>query len=493
MLHPDFWPLLGELLAVGLATALVLAAMRWALGVHDAHRRELAEIEAERAIEVARWQASHPLPPHTHSPSVSLTYAPHTRTHNEAGELLPGDTAQAGEAELPGALDLSGIAHTPTKDAILLGLAPGGERITVPASRLVHVALAGATGSGKTNTSRLLLAQLLASGVRCLVANPHYTSYDAASNEDWRPITSRLHLAPARTAQDIRALLHWLAVEELNERLKRREAEQIPGKPLVLFLDELPVIVNEVEGAIELLSKLLRQGRALGLYVAGASQDFLVKTLGGGSGIRDAYRTACYSGGDVVSASALLDMSRRDINAVEGELGGGRVLLRSHATTPARLVRVPYVSNEALYKLLPDDLHQQAPAMPRVYPADGSGQQRDTVQCETVQPTDGIQCETVQQATPAETAPEVGSASAAHEAAYVAPARNKPASVEAERALALFLAGKSTTQITEELRGVNSRQGSKYRQAADEVHELIRTALAARGLSPALAEREASA
>jgi hypothetical protein len=131
--------------------------------------------------------------------------------------------------------------------------------------------------------------------------------------------------------------------------------------------------------------------------------------------------------------------------------------------------------------------------MPRVYPADGSGQQRDTVQCETVQPTDGIQCETVQQATPAETAPEVGSASAAHEAAYVAPARNKPASVEAERALALFLAGKSTTQITEELRGVNSRQGSKYRQAADEVHELIRTALAARGLSPALAEREASA
>jgi hypothetical protein len=331
---------------------------------------------------------------------------------------------------------LSAIAHTPHKDAILLGLASGGERIAVPAGKLVHVALAGATGSGKTNSSRLLLAQLLATGVRCCVANPHYTSYDAAGNEDWRPITSRLHRAPARTERDISALLHWLAVEELAQRLERREREQHPGAPIVLFLDELPVIANEVKDAVQMLSKLLRQGRALGLFVAGASQDFLVKTLGGSSGVRDCYRTAAYSGGDLVGAVSLLDMPRKDIAAVEGELGQGVVLLRSAATTPATLVRVPYVSNEALYRLLPDDLHEQAPQMPRIHQAAHTG------------------------AAAVDSMPDSGAGAAQPVHAATAPASQIPASVEAERGLALFLGGKTTSEITRELRNVKSNQTS---------------------------------
>jgi hypothetical protein len=246
--------------------------------------------------------------------------------------------------------------------------------------------------------------------------------------------------------------------------------------PIVLFLDELPVIAQEVADAVPMLSKLLRQGRALRLYAVGASQDFLVKTLGGGSGVRDCYRTAVYSGGDVVSAASLLDMGRKDIQAVEGELGGGVVLLRSTATTPARLVRVPYVSNEALYRLLPD-----------------TSQQSSSVQSGTVQPrattTPGIR----DTATPAVCMPDSGQMFAEDTPAYEAAPRAKPASVEAERALALLISGKSTTEIVLELRGIRSNQGSRYRQAADDIHELLRAALAARGLSPALAEREVSA
>jgi hypothetical protein len=248
----------------------------------------------------------------------------------------------------------------------------------------------------------------------------------------------------------------------------------------VLFIDELPVVAADVEGAVPLLTKLLRQGRALGLFVAGASQDFLVKTLGGGSGVRDCYRTACYSGGDVVSAASLLDMPRKEITTVEGELGGGAVLLRSAASTPARLVRVPYVGNEALYKMLPDDLHQRAASMPRVNPA--ARQQHDSIQYDTGHAS-----------TPAADRPDIGQFDAEQAAAASAPARGKPVSVEAERALALLMAGKSTTEITEELRGVTSRQGGKYRQAANEIHELLREALAAHGVAPEMLEREASA
>jgi hypothetical protein len=463
---------LATLAALGTGAAGV--RYLWRIASNEDRKREL---EAYTRVSIARATHQHALPPQTLH--LNSHYAPHTRTTSAAPvEVLPGDTAHEPEPEpaLPGTMDLLTLNHTPDKNSILLGVAPGGQLISVSANKLVHVALAGSTGSGKTNTSRLLLAQLLASGVRCLVANPHHTDYDAASGEDWQPITSRLHLAPARTERDIGAMLHWLAVEEMSKRLERREAKQHPGVPIVLFLDELPVIAADVEGAVPLLTKLLRQGRALGLFVAGASQDFLVKTLGGGSGVRDCYRTACYSGGDVVSAASLLDMPRKDINAVEGALGGGAVLLRSAATTPARLVRVPYVSNEALYRLLPDDLHQHAPSMPRVNPEEHlqtNGKQHDTVHASTMQ--------------------DIGKVDAEQAAAASAPARGKPVSVEAERALSLLMAGKSTTEITEELRGVNSRQGSKYRQAANEIHELLREALAAHGVAPDMLEREVSA
>jgi hypothetical protein len=464
-----------EALATLAALASGAAATRYLWRLASGAATEAERLHAQVLIEQARHQ--HALPPQ--NLHLSSNYAPRG-AGGAPVEVRPGDTAQSPEHALPGAMDLLTLNHIPDKHNILLGVAPGGKKVTVSANQLVHVALAGSTGSGKTNTSRLLLAQLLASGVRCLVANPHHTDFDAASGEDWQPISSRLHLAPARTERDIGALLNWLAVEELSKRLERREAKRHPGAPMVLFLDELPVIAADVEGAVPLLTKLLRQGRALGLFVAGASQDFLVKTLGGGSGVRDCYRTACYSGGDVVSAASLLDMPRKDITTFEGELGGGVVLLRSAATTPASLVRVPYVSNEALYRLLPDNLHQQAASMPRVNPA--AHQQHGSIQCDSAHAS-----------TPAADRPDIGQFDAEQAAAASAPARGKPVSVEAERALSLLMAGQNTSQITEALRGVNSRQGGRYRQAANEIHELLREALAAHGVAPDTLEREVSA
>jgi hypothetical protein len=86
------------------------------------------------------------------------------------------------------------------------------------------------------------------------------------------------------------------------------------------------------------------------LLTVGASQSMLIKEIGGSSTLRDQYRTAFYVGGDRKSAAAMLDMPERDID--DGPLGKGVVLLRSKATAPARLVRVPLVSNASLYRLL---------------------------------------------------------------------------------------------------------------------------------------------
>jgi hypothetical protein len=144
--------------------------------------------------------------------------------------------------------------------------------------------------------------------------------------------------------------LTWLLEQELPVRLKRLQDGVAVGHPLVLALDELPMMVDMVPKVTERVGKLLRMGRHARIYTAGASQDFLIKTLGGSSGIRDCYRTAYYSGGDILSAAPLLDLKQREI--AEGQLGQGVVYLRSSSTTPAQLVRVPYASNEAVYRLL---------------------------------------------------------------------------------------------------------------------------------------------
>ena len=89
--------------------------------------------------------------------------------------------------------------------------------------------------------------------------------------------------------------------------------------------------------------------------MVGASQDFLVKTLGGSSSVRDCYRTAFYVGGDRRSAAALLDIPERQID--DGPLGAGVAMLRNIATGPARMVRVPLASNAGVALLMGECYH----------------------------------------------------------------------------------------------------------------------------------------
>src|SRR5262249_3565228 len=98
------------------------------------------------------------------------------------------------------------------------------------------------------------------------------------------------------------------------------------------------------------LGRLLREGRKVHLLTVGASQSMLIKEVGGSSALRDQYRTAAYVGGDKKSAAAILDVPERAID--DSPLGKGVILLRSEATRPAALVRVPLVSNEAIAQLL---------------------------------------------------------------------------------------------------------------------------------------------
>jgi len=376
-------------------------------------------------------------------------------TYHDAHQITSAPMVQLPElasapAQLPAALDLSAIAYTPTRDHILLGLDEIGQ-ITVGVQDLCNVALLGATGGGKSNLLRLILPQLQKIGASVILADPHFAPIDPENGDDWRPIADRLIQAPARSAAEIDQALSFMT-DELARRLERRNKNQPVGPPLFFAFDELPVICDLVKDAPARLGKLLREGRKVHLLTIGASQSMLIKEIGGSSTVRDQYRTAFYCGGDRKSASAMLDMPERDID--DGPLGQGVVLLRSKATAPARLVRVPLVSNASLYQLL------------------GAAQSGVVAPTEALNPLSPTSFGFAAMAT-ARNGIETGSKPVG-ETGNVAPASAIPTS-ETARILALFKSGKSTADIVRELYG--SITGTPYQKRRAEIETILRAAL----------------
>src|SRR4028118_1407334 len=100
-------------------------------------------------------------------------------------------------------------------------------------------------------------------------------------------------------------MLAWIATDELPQRLERRYKGESVGAPLFLAIDELPLIVKDVPEAPKHMARLLREARKVNIFLIGAAQDFLVKTIGGSGAVRDCYRTAFYVGGDAQTARVL--------------------------------------------------------------------------------------------------------------------------------------------------------------------------------------------
>lgn len=380
--------------------------------------------------------ASHAPVPHT------LTYSPHQSSRTDTNGMV-GDAALVAPAvaSLPGLTDMAGIGHVPTVESILLGLGLNGERITVPAKALCHVALVGATGGGKSNLMRLLLAQVLAVGANVVLVNPHHATIDAETGEDWTSIERRLQMAPAVKAAAMEAALRFI-VGELDSRMERRAKGEKVGGPLFLAIDELPSVAKAVPTVMDDLGRILREGRKVGVLVIGASQSMLVKSLGGDATLRDAYRTAYYLGGDLHSGAALLDMPQKNID--DGQLTTGLALLRSVATTPAQLVRVPLASNAAIDALLGSPAASVARRVGFHISSDAP---------------DGKPNGSLMEATPAQ-------------------ASRSSQRPEVARVRALFAQGLDIAQIVKETHGIDAGKGGRtYQDAARQVQALLREAL----------------
>ena len=330
--------------------------------------------------------------PYNYSPNLSRSnnYAPHLMYKNDVQGAQLGAGAGANTAaiitpilpaalEIPGPIDFVEIlaSFKPQPDKIFLALGPGAAHRIVSSKRLFNIALAGATRQGKTSILRMMLAQLLFCGAIIYLTDPKYTDFDVEADEDWRPIRDKLARPPAYLIDDIQKTIRWISEEEIPTRLERRRRGERLGQPIFLAIDELPWIVDKWPQATDHISEILRIGSGLGVMVIGAAQDFLVSTIGGSGAVRDCYRTAFYVGGDDKTGRVLLDLQGTKGPVDDGTLGRGVALLRSDGKSAER-VRIPFMSNQAIYALLgkPEspyvwkDTAQEWPGQQTVEPAD---------------------------------------------------------------------------------------------------------------------------
>ncbi len=294
---------------------------------------------------------------------------------------------------LPGPTDLSWVLGTfrPTPERILLALGPSGP-ITCSLKGLSHVALASPTGGGKSSIVRLLEAQLAALGVPVVHCDPHFTEFDPETGEDWRPIAQRLAQPPIREPRKIAAFLAQL-VTETRRRYDLRSEGKHWGAHLWAVLEELPAVLASLdkEAARQVAddySMLLREARKVGIYLIAVSQDWLVATIGTDGGeIRANLLTAYFAGGGLATARAILDQHVK--LPEDTPLGKGVVLLRNVEAQPApALGRVPYASNEALYRLLPAQDEENdglPPVQPLPMKEDFSRSRAEEIPAETAQ------------------------------------------------------------------------------------------------------------
>jgi hypothetical protein len=254
---------------------------------------------------------------------------------------------------------------TPSKERLLIALAV--ERLLLVSIALAwHIALAGSTGGGKTNLLRLLLAQLV-KFYQVYYISPAFAPVKA-NHEDWRQIQDHLQGPVACEPDEIRERIQWAVSEYKYRQLQERTGDfSWQKKPVYLVIDEYIAVCKMYPEAADEVSELLRFARQYLVFVIVASQDFLIKNIGGDSGARDCYRTVGYFGGDPTTARTLLDI--QGTLPYEGELGKQGLLVVKAKEIPVSPGRVPFMSNRAIYELLgwPEDpILDDAPVMASV-------------------------------------------------------------------------------------------------------------------------------
>ncbi len=255
-------------------------------------------------------------------------------------------------------------------DNILLARSDRGEHMTVNAdNELCHGVFNAVTGRGKTVVERGLASQLIHAEYMVTWLDLKF-ALTTENGLDYRPLAKKLWNQPPmritidgsvyevphvlRNENDIAAVLHMLAYDEIDLRLRMRDAGDFSFPTHFVFLEEMLAFIKDHPEAAEDVVRIIALGRELRIKLFTAAQNFLAKDTKLTGGAKENFETVYFLGGDTFSGAKVLDVTQRDLNEYlaryKVELGKGLTLLRNNTVAPkAVLARVGMASNDAIY------------------------------------------------------------------------------------------------------------------------------------------------
>ena len=361
---------------------------------------------------------------------ATLTYAPHISHHAELEQhgnfgMSAGELPQVGPPAPPaGAVprfsELLDQGRIGRGNPLLLGYdRDTGAAVEGSWLDLYSCAVGGLSGSGKSWTACFLAAQAALHGARLIILDPHADNAESLATR-LSPMAPRFVCEVADTPRAMHQAVQLVAGE-----LERRKSGG-RGEPWLFLADEFSALQRGelAEPLAQLVEALGQEGRKLGLYGMVCGQVWTA-TRAGGTELRDSLASAYVHRLRPAQARMLTGLTAADLPGDLISLPAGTAYLLSTAGE-LRPVVIPQVDTRDIARVA--ELASGTPVVSLESPK---------------------------------------------------PAQGSTASVRAEaaRALQLFREGLDLPGIVLELRGLDSRAGRKYQEAAKEVQRLMREAL----------------
>ncbi len=155
-----------------------------------------------------------------------------------------------------------------TPDTAMLGVDSAGAPLLLRLASpdVVHVLIAGTTGSGKTALARTLLASLAyynsPADLRFFLVDP--------KGRGFAPLHDLPHVQGEIVRDPQRAI--W-GMQELVAEMERRDRQQVNKPALILAVDELADLIQTGGAAVEkALTRLSQRGRQAGIHIVACTQ-----------------------------------------------------------------------------------------------------------------------------------------------------------------------------------------------------------------------------
>ncbi|HEY3275322.1 MAG TPA: DNA translocase FtsK 4TM domain-containing protein [Syntrophorhabdaceae bacterium] len=249
---------------------------------------------------------------------------------------------------------------------LAIGKSISGEPYVADLTKMPHLLVAGATGSGKSVSLNSMICSML---LKATPLNVKFLMIDLKMLElSFYEGIPHLLLPVVTNAKNAKTALRWMteemerrysmmaekgvrSIEKYNQKMAKQEQETIPY--IVVVIDELADLMmvspKEVE---EYIARLAQMARASGIHLILATQRPSVDVLTGIIKANFPARVACKVFSKVDSRTIL------DTNGAEALLGYGDMLFLSPGVGRLQRLHGPYVS-EGEIKRIVDFLKQQ--------------------------------------------------------------------------------------------------------------------------------------